>query len=462
MSMVADIADSFCPARECGGAAGIALCWPGMSRLRYALHLCVALLVAQLAVSGTAHGQQRAASRPQTETRGPEASYSPVADPKAVVVFGHARFTVLTPQMIRMEWAADGKFEDHASFVFLNRRLSVPKFTSSVTKSGTNQFLQINTSALQLSYSLPTGSDGKFTADDLAVTFSLDGKPVTWHPGMEDTGNLRGTTRTLDEALGEKTKEPIEPGLLSRNGWTLIDDSTRPLFDSDNFTFAQGEKSPWPWVMERPAGERQDWYFFGYGHEYKQALHDYVEVAGRIPLPPRFAFGAWWSRYWAYSDQELNELVRGFHANTVPLDVLVIDMDWHLNREQLQRMQQADQSGHDLGWSGYTWNPLLFPDPDAFLKNLHDEGLKATLNLHPASGVEPWESAYPAMAKAMGIDPSTKKYVPFDITNKKFATNYMDLLHHPLEKQGINFWWLDWQQEANTQTAGVNPTWWLN
>ncbi|MBV8436836.1 MAG: DUF5110 domain-containing protein [Silvibacterium sp.] len=433
-----------------------------MSRLRYALHLCVALLVAQLAVSGTAHGQQRAASRPQTETRGPEASYSPVADPKAVVVFGHARFTVLTPQMIRMEWAADGKFEDHASFVFLNRRLSVPKFTSSVTKSGTNQFLQINTSALQLSYSLPTGSDGKFTADDLAVTFSLDGKPVTWHPGMEDTGNLRGTTRTLDEALGEKTKEPIEPGLLSRNGWTLIDDSTRPLFDSDNFTFAQGEKSPWPWVMERPAGERQDWYFFGYGHEYKQALHDYVEVAGRIPLPPRFAFGAWWSRYWAYSDQELNELVRGFHANTVPLDVLVIDMDWHLNREQLQRMQQADQSGHDLGWSGYTWNPLLFPDPDAFLKNLHDEGLKATLNLHPASGVEPWESAYPAMAKAMGIDPSTKKYVPFDITNKKFATNYMDLLHHPLEKQGINFWWLDWQQEANTQTAGVNPTWWLN
>ena len=25
----------------------------------------------------------------------------------------------------------------------------------------------------------------------------------------------------------------------------------------------------------------------------------------------------------------------------------------------------------------------------------------------------------------MGIDPATKKYVPFDITDKKFATNYM-------------------------------------
>ena len=62
----------------------------------------------------------------------------------------------------------------------------------------------------------------------------------------------------------------------------------------------------------------------------------------------------------------------------------------------------------------------------------------------------------------MGIDPATKKYVPFDITNKKFATNYLDLLHHPLEKQGIDFWWLDWQQEDNTNTPGVNPTWWLN
>jgi alpha-glucosidase len=66
------------------------------------------------------------------------------------------------------------------------------------------------------------------------------------------------------------------------------------------------------------------------------------------------------------------------------------------------------------------------------------------------------------MARAMGIDPATQKYVPFDITDKKFAINYMNLIHHPLEKQGIDFWWLDWQQEANTKLTGVSPTWWLN
>src|SRR5580693_3735402 len=54
------------------------------------------------------------------DTPGPN---DPVANPRAVVTTAHARFTVLTPQLIRLEWAADGKFEDHASLVFLNRNL---------------------------------------------------------------------------------------------------------------------------------------------------------------------------------------------------------------------------------------------------------------------------------------------------------------------------------------------------
>ena len=389
---------------------------------------------------------------------------NPVADPKAVVTLGKARFTVLTPELIRMEWAADGKFEDHASFVFLNRRLPVPKFEHQYEEIGASQLLTIKTSALQLTYSPVStpGADNRFTAQNLKIELTVNGKPVTWHPGLADPENLQGTTRTLDGALGSKTKEPIEPGLVSRSGWALVDDSKRPLFDSADFRFLQGEKSPWPWVMERPAGERQDWYFFGYGHDYRKALGDFVRVAGRIPLPPRFAFGAWWSRYWDYTDQELDELVKGFHENDTPLDVLVIDMGWHISKSQLLAAGETDQSGHDLGWTGYTWNKLLFPDPTDLLARMHSEGLKTTLNLHPASGIEPWEDAYPAMARAMGIDPATKKYVPFDITDKKFATNYMNLVHHPLEKQGIDFWWLDWQQEPTTKLAGVSPTWWLN
>ena len=388
-----------------------------------------------------------------------EGVYNPVADPGAVVTVGHVRFTVLTPQLIRMEWAADGKFEDRASLVFLNRRLPVSKFETEY--GGHGEFFVLKTAALELHYSL-SENDLRFQPDNLSITLTVDGKQVVWHPGLVDTENLQGTTRTLDGARGDKTREPIEPGLISRAGWAVVDDSTRPLFDSSDFSFKQGEKSPWPWAEQRAPGERQDFYFFGYGHDYRKALGDYVKVAGRIPLPPRFAFGSWWSRYWDYSDQELDELVKGFRDNNVPLDVLVIDMGWHISKEQLEARGEKDQSDHRLGWSGYTWNPTLFPDPDAFLQKLHAEGIKTTLNLHPASGVEPWEKAYPAFARAMGIDPATHKYVPFDIADKKFATNYMDLLHHPLEQQGIDFWWLDWQQEQKTSLAGVMPTWWLN
>jgi hypothetical protein len=183
--------------------------------------------------------------------------YNPVADLKAIVTVGHARFTVLTPQMIRLEWAADGKFEDHASLLFLDRHLPVPQF--STTKLGDG--VEIRTEALDLKYT-PVGP-GKFDAQNLSVSLTLPSGSVTWHPGDREDGNLMGTTRTLDGALGGKTREPIGPGLISRDGWVVVDDSTRPLFDSTDFSFQKGENSAWPWVMERPAGDRQDWYFFG-------------------------------------------------------------------------------------------------------------------------------------------------------------------------------------------------------
>ena len=244
----------------------------------------------------------------------------------------------------------------------------------------------------------------------------------------------------------------LEPGLVSRDGWVVVDDTARPLFDD----------SDWPWAIARPERQATDWYFFGHGHDYRAALGDFVKVAGRIPMPPRFAFGTWWSRYWSYTDQEFMDLVRGFESHDVPLDVLVIDMDWHLTFNLRWQKRVVDQSGNRLGWSGYTWDPRLFPNPEGFLAWCEAHGLKTPLNLHPASGVQPHEQAYPAMARAMGIDPETKQHVPFDITNKTFAENYFEILHRPLERQGVDFWWSDWQQDPDTRTPGVNNTWWLN
>jgi alpha-glucosidase len=368
---------------------------------------------------------------------------APAADPKAMVLSGQARFTVLTPRLIRMEWSDTGRFEDRASLVFINRRQPVPAFRAAVRRG----WLTVTTDALALRYRVGSGA---FTAANLEIRLTLNGTPVVWRPGMEDKGNLLGTTRTLDDVNGPATK--LEPGLVSRDGWVVVDDTARLLYDDSN----------WPWVTPRPAGKRQDLYFFGYGHDYRGALADFTKVAGRIPMPPRFAFGIWWSRYWAYTDREFEQLVRDFEARTLPLDVLVVDMDWHLTFGGAWTDETKDQSGHTKGWTGFTWDPDYFPFPKTFLDWTAVHGLRTPLNLHPASGIQPWESQYPAMARAMGIDPASQKYVPFDLVDKKFATAFFDLVIHPLEKQGVDFWWLDWQQSDQTSLPGINPTWWIN
>ncbi len=170
---------------------------------------------------------------------------------------------------------------------------------------------------------------------------------------MVDSGNLGGTRRTLDGVRGAAS---LEPGLLSRDGWVLVDDSARTLFDN----------SDWPWAVARPDATAQDFYLFAYGHDYRAELADFIKVAGQIPLPPRFAFGIWWSRYWAYTDEELQELVGEFHDHNVPLDVLVIDMDWHPTFAVRWWESKKDAAGQTLGWTGYSWNSVYFPDPPEF------------------------------------------------------------------------------------------------
>src|SRR6266446_6976123 len=74
--------------------------------------------------------------------------WNPVADPAAIVRAGNARFTVLTPCLIRLEWAANGKFEDRASQVFVNRHLPVPRFTS----NDQSDYLSIKTDRVEIRY----------------------------------------------------------------------------------------------------------------------------------------------------------------------------------------------------------------------------------------------------------------------------------------------------------------------
>ena len=354
----------------------------------------------------------------------------------------HVRFTVIADGAVRMEYAPDGAFVDAKSFVAVEREYPAADYR---VKRGA--WIEVATPKMVLRYKKDSGP---FTAANLSIRSPKGAAvPFAWKPGQQQTGNLKGTYRTLDGYDGDtyvydeqRPKMPIEDGLLATDGWTFIDDSRNFLFDGD---------PEWEWVEKRPDNGSQDWYFLAYGHDYKAALKDFTRFAGKMPLPPRYAFGYWWSRYWTYSDRELRTLVKNFRAYDIPLDVLVIDMDWHYT------------DGDRGGWTGWSWNRTLFPDPAKFLGWLDTEGIRSTFNLHPADGVKCGEDRYADVARDMGIDPASKQTVPWMSSDKKLIRSMFRNVLSPMERDGVDFWWLDWQQHpTDPKVEGLSNTWWLN
>lgn len=346
------------------------------------------------------------------------------------------RITVLTSRLLRLEYSDDGVFNDAATQTVLNR--DFPEVTYQLKE--TEDELQLMTEHLQLNYDKQKFTSHGLSCKCLGVKVAYFSR--TWHYGeKEETGgpalNLKGTARTLDMVNGACE---LEDGIMSRCGYAVLDDSSSLLLTDDGF------------VAPRKKGT-QDLYFFGYGHDYLGALKDFYYLCGKTPMLPRFALGNWWSRYYQYTEESYMELMDRFDGAEVPFSVAVIDMDWHL--------VEIDPK-YGSGWTGYTWNKDFFPDPKRFLQKLHDRGMKTTLNVHPADGIRAYEDCYPAVAEAMGVDTSKEEPVNFDIADPKFLDVYFEKVHHPMEEEGVDFWWLDWQQGTNTKVEGLDPLWMLN
>jgi alpha-glucosidase (family GH31 glycosyl hydrolase) len=354
----------------------------------------------------------------------------PIARRESVLAGDHWRITVLLDGLLRLEWSDDGGFEDRASTFAVRRDHPTPKFT--VNES--DEQLEIITDRLHLAWDRQPFSSAGLS---VRVRGAVSAHWATWRWGTAPR-TLGGTGRTLDDADGAI---PLEPGVVSRDGIAVVD-------DSESFLFTEAG-----WIDRRMPG-RRDVYVFAYGHDYPDAVRALYAVSGAPPVLPRWALGNWWSRYHAYSAPEYLELLDRFDAERVPFAVAVLDMDWH-------RVTSVPPQ-YGTGWTGFSWEPELFPDPAAFLAELHRRGLRVTLNLHPHDGVQPFEDAFPAMAEAMGVDPAADLGVPFDITSERFAEAYFDALLHPLEKQGVDFWWIDWQQGQLSNVPGVDPLWMLN
>ncbi|MBI2933042.1 MAG: DUF5110 domain-containing protein [Planctomycetes bacterium] len=342
---------------------------------------------------------------------------------RAVIATANARFTVIAAECIRLEYSADGTFIDDPSRFAVNRQARFLDFKL----ERTGERVIIDTGAIRLVYT----PDGKaFSAANLRADIRRGDKTVEWTPGRRNPSNLGGTIRTLDSI---KQAVDLGEGLLSRDGWYLLDDSKGHLLIDD-------------WVRSRPAKAGTDWYLFGYGLDFKAALRALTAIAGPVPMPRKYALGSWYSRWWPYSSTDYRKIVAEYARHDFPLDIMVLDMDWHKD-----------------GWTGWSWNRELLPDAEALLAWFHQQRLFATLNVHPADGVGPHEDAYKAFMRDLGKDPSRGDTVPFDAGDKRYLDTLFKHTHAPLENAGVDFWWLDWQQYPFTRSVpDLTNLAWLN
>ena len=338
-----------------------------------------AMLLLLATISAVAAGAAAASPAPPPNPVAPAAAIVKSAD-------GRARFTILTDSLVRMEYAADGTFDDRATLAIVNRNTAA---TPHFTHSAQGKELTVATSALQITYtslpvpppppaahmcddamaghdaycsqphgqpalrtcgkfrspSAPQGLLGKTQAECCAacsaasdcrvwvhsashpdtsaacylLTKALGGVPSAnrtvggdfghstlpgftsqslrveglgkkpaqafhWTPGDVDSGNLLGTARSLDGITGGidlncttgNNTGYCSFGPLSRDGWSVIDDSANDRVDNTG------------WIVPFDATARNgsaysDLYFFGYGHDYKGAMGAYREIAGKKP-----------------------------------------------------------------------------------------------------------------------------------------------------------------------------------
>lgn len=347
-----------------------------------------------------------------------------------VLVFGDIRISVILDGVIRIE---KGTFTDEITQSFWKRNHGKVNFTSE--KQGNKVIIKTDRA-------------------EVCVNLS-NGKPVWAKCGSlvskcNNKKNLKGTARTLDQAKGEVK---LLDGVVSFDGAAVVDDSKSLIINES------GE------ILPR-SGKAKDIYVFCYGHDYIGAVKALFSVCGESPLIPKYVLGNWWSRYHAYSEQSYIDLMLEFKKRNIPLTVATIDMDWHWVNIKKQfpdfRAGIGDYYIVMDGWTGYSWNTDLFPDYKRFLSTLHSMGLRTTVNLHPANGVRCFEDMYDEMAKEMGVNPEGKKRIDFDITDPQFVNAYFKVLHNPYEENGVDFWWIDWQQGRKTKTPGLDPLWALN
>ena len=337
------------------------------------------------------------------------------------VVIGNARFTFITSGLVRLEYALNGNFLDDSTLFAVNRKVT---YKDIKIESPQKDFYIISSPLIKIEY---RDNGFPFGQVNLNVKYQHNDKERNWKTYMgTKSGNLLGAIETLDNVRGSVERQE---GLLSRNGWYAI-------FDSNKEVLKNG------WIQQRSPDHIQDIYLFVYGNDYKSALKSLQTISGHVPMTRKYVHGSWYCRWWDYTADDYRQLVQEYKEHDFPLDIMVFDMGWHT-----QKATAGTGHAGNVGWTGYSWNRKLIPDPAKLIEEFKNDGVYVVLNEHPHDGLRNHDDAYPEFMTAMGADTAGQKNIIFNAGDRKYMDNFMKYAHKESDDMGTAFWWLDWQQD---------------
>ncbi len=305
-------------------------------------------------------------------------------------IIGSIRVQPITPHLVRIEQKAPAGFEDRATFTVIDRRADPDDYdvirTNAKTIVATSRYrISVPDDAQTFEGIRVETPEGrlirKLTAKDLERSHmpSPSDLPKCWimadHP------------RVIPPAWGA-LPPPDEDG-HPHSGWDLTNSAP------DLYVF-----------FPRASG-------------YEQFRADFIRLTGPVPMLPLFAFGLWYSRYHAYSEETALQVVDTFRKKEIPLDVFVADTDWRVGAS-----------------CGYQVNTNLFPDMRRFTQRAHEKNVYLMYNDHPE----------PVGTHAM--DPKELRY------RREGLTSLLDM--------GADVWWFDrnWHTVLQAPVEGLNKEVW--
>jgi alpha-D-xyloside xylohydrolase len=224
-------------------------------------------------------------------------------------------------------------------------------------------------------------------------------------------------------SLGQDNTDVAVPLLISTRGYGLLWNTAAQSTMNNQF--------PRALILSAEAAEGLDYYFI-YGPEPDQIIHQYRELTGHAPLFGEWAYGFFQSKDRYKTEDELVGIVDQYRAKHIPLDTVVQDWQWWTK------------------WGSSDFNSS-YPDFPGALKKIHDEHAHVMISIWP--NFDPSTPIYQQM-KAQGFLIDQKG--DYDVTNPQARELYWKLLPSTLVAKGVDAFWLD-ASEPEAGELGIPP-----